>query len=107
MDSENSLHNIVMRQTDYDEEQAKNKLNEHNNDVLAVIKEYLGPKKNVDTNKCKSINQMIYGEIRTLMDDAAATYRVKKELEERKQQAIQRALRERSEAETKLKENLK
>ena len=50
---------------------------------------------------------MIYGEIRTLMDDAAATYRVKKELEERKQQAIQRALRERSEAETKLKENLK
>ncbi len=105
MNSENSLHSIVMRQTDYDEETAINKLKEHNNDVLAVIKEYLGPKKEID--KCKSINQMIYGEIRTLMDDAAATYRVKKELEERKQQAIQRALRERSEAETKLKENLK
>ena len=107
MGSENNLHNIIMRQTDYDEEKAKNKLKEHNNDVLAVIKEYLGPKKNVDTDKSKSINQMIYGEIRTLMDDAAATYRVKKELEERKQEAIQRALRERSEAETKLKENLK
>ena len=81
------LRDLIMRQTDYDEETATRKLEEHNKDVLAVIREYMGAAKTVEKAPV-SANQAIYGEIRTMMDDAAASYRVKKELEERREAAI-------------------
>ena len=64
------LQQLVMRQTDYDEQKTIEKLTEYNNDVVMIIKEYLGPSK-VIKSQTNSVNQMIYNEIRTLMDDAA------------------------------------
>ena len=75
--SDNSLEAIIMRQTDYTREVATNKLLEHNNDILSVIREYNGPPKK-PARAIKSVNQQIYTEIRSLMDDAAATYNSKK-----------------------------
>ena len=61
---------VIQRQTNYDNEIAKQKLEEWNYNYLNVIKEYMNPnfleKKN-DSNPTTK-NQMIYGEIRNFMD---------------------------------------
>ena len=87
-----NLVDVVLRQTDYTEEKAIEKLKEHNNDIIAIVREYMcgtAIKKphTIDTTN-KSMNQQIYGEIRNLMDDAAKTYKAKKDLEERKKEYI-------------------
>jgi hypothetical protein len=77
---------LVMRQTDYDSETAEKKLKEHNNNVLSIIREYMlgSVKKEEQIQEVKkSVNQQIYHEIRNLMDDAASSYKKKKEFEER------------------------
>ena len=74
-----------MRQTDYTEEQALEKLQKHNSDAMAVIREFMGGGKKIINTENKSVNQQIYGEIRTFMDTAAATYKAKKEREELQQ----------------------
>jgi len=79
------LQGLVMRQTDYDAEVASQKLKDHNNDILAIVREYMGPPQAQDSTKKATTNQQIFTEIRTMMDDAAATYRVKKALEERQE----------------------
>lgn len=80
---------MITRQTDYDEVMAKQKLEEHNGDTIAVIREYTGGS---DTGsgrlESNTTNQRIYGEIRTLMDGAAAEHRKAAEEEERKQKAL-------------------
>jgi hypothetical protein len=81
----NNLKELVMRQTDYTEEQALEKLQEHNKNVMAIIREFMGGGKKIINTENKSVNQQIYGEIRTLMDTAAATYKAKKEREELQQ----------------------
>ena len=98
------LRDLIMRQTDYDADTATQKLEEHNKDVLAVIREYMGASK-PDKQKTPSTNQAIYGEIRTMMDDAAASYRVKKELEERREAAIAAIQQARMQAAANLREN--
>ena len=98
------LRDIIMRQTDYDEETADKKLEEHNKDVIAVIREYMGASKTVEKTPV-STNQAIYGEIRTMMDDAAASYRVKKELEERREAAIAAIQQARAQAAANLRES--
>ena len=68
---------VIMRQTDYSLETAQQKLTEHNNDVMAVIREYMNPtgKKSAIIPPPKlSTNQQIYKEIRGWMDTAAKTY---------------------------------
>jgi hypothetical protein len=79
------VKDLIMRQTDYTSEVAEEKLKEHKNDVVAIIREYMLQgtiaKKEVEVKK--SVNQQIYNEIRNLMDDAALSYKQKKELEER------------------------
>ena len=67
---------VIMRQTDYSIETAQQKLTEHNNDVMAVIREYMNPmgKKNSPPPPKLSTNQQIYKEIRGWMDTAAKTY---------------------------------
>ena len=84
---------IVMRQTDYDIEKAKNKLKEFNGDIVAIIRDYI---KNDDTEKqniikkpSATLNQKIYGEIRDLLDDACDAYRKKKEAEEANKKRIE------------------
>ena len=69
------LINMIMRQTDYDREKVCEKLIEHNDDYMKIIREYIGSTKVITPIKSiKSINQQIYKEIRTLMDDAATNY---------------------------------
>ena len=87
-----NLVDVVLRQTDYTEEKAIEKLKEHNNDIIAIVREYMcgsAIKKphTIDTTN-KSTNQQIYGEIRNLMDDAAKTYKAKKDLEKRREEYI-------------------
>ena len=72
---------MIQRQTDYTAEVASQKLQEHQNDVMAVIREYMAPAakdlKKGTTPKI-SVNQQIYKEIRGMMDDAARNYELKK-----------------------------
>ena len=72
---------MVLRQTDYTIEMAQQKLLEHNNDVIQVIREYMKPQAKQQPTQPKplSTNQQIYKEIRGMMDDAAATYNNKKQ----------------------------
>jgi hypothetical protein len=86
------LRDVVMRQTDYNEQQSLDKIKEFNGDVAAIIREYMGISKNVEVSPPKSTNQFIMSEIRNMMDDASARYRYKKELEERRQIMIERAM---------------
>jgi NACalpha-BTF3-like transcription factor len=68
---EKEVINLVMRQTDYTEEQAKDKLKQWNNNYINVIKEYLNPEFNTTKKetKPKTLNQQMLGEIRSFMDD--------------------------------------
>lgn len=85
----NMLIDIVMRQTDYSNEEASKKMIEHKYNVLAVVREFIGSDVNVNVKKedeptkpTKSTNQLIYGEIRNMMGNAAANYRRKQELQQ-------------------------
>ena len=96
----NNLKDVIMRQTDYSEEKALEKLKEHNKDVMAIIREFMGSTKliNNKNEEPKSVNQQIYSEIRTFMDTAATSYNKKKEIEsiqqQRQQQYIEQARKE-------------
>ena len=76
MSDSNSKIEIICRQTTYTEEEAKQKLEEHTNDISAVLKEYLGVK--TKPVKKNSINQQIYSELRTFMDDVNEQYEKRK-----------------------------
>ena len=70
-----------MRQTDYTEEQVKEKLVQWNNNYINVIKEYLNPsfqKKNPSSKKSKTLNQQMMGEIRNFMDDVYVKFENRK-----------------------------
>ena len=63
----------VMRQTDYSENVAREKLKEHNFDEIATIKAYLGitEKKALPV---KSINQEIYKQLRSRLNSNMKDY---------------------------------
>jgi hypothetical protein len=84
-----SLRDVVMRQTDYNEQQSLDKIKEFNGDVLAIVREYMGVSKNVEVVPPKSTNQFIMSEIRNMMDDASSRYRYKKEVEENRKIMIE------------------
>jgi hypothetical protein len=74
---------MIIRQTDYNQETAEQKLIEFNNDMLAVIRDYMKPaagsiSSNTPTDTKYSKNQQIYKEIRGMMDNAARHYEEKK-----------------------------
>lgn len=89
IDRQKLLIEMVMRQTQYTYEEAAYQLEKHNNDYIKVIRESMGINKTEDKS-VKSINQQVYREIRGLMDDAASTYRRKKEMEEKKAELIEK-----------------
>lgn len=60
---------IIVRQTDLTEDEAKNRLEQHNGDYIKVLEEFFGIKKK--QSNTLTVNQQIYKEIRTVMDDAA------------------------------------
>ena len=70
----------VCRQTNYTSEVAIQKLEEHNNNVMNVIKDYLGVSR--QTQKPKSLNQQIYTELRGFMDDIQTQYDIRKQQQE-------------------------
>jgi hypothetical protein len=75
---------LVMRQTDYNEEVALEKLKLHDFNEILVIKEYLGvPIKKVAT-PVKSVNQEIYRQLRTKLDSNMRDYQVRVEKGEAK-----------------------
>lgn len=65
---------LIMTQTTYTKEDAINKLAEHDNNYLNVIKEYIGIPLSRKTNKIKSINQEIYKQIRTELNTGIKKY---------------------------------
>jgi hypothetical protein len=64
----------VMRQTDYNEVVAREKLSEHGFDEIATIKAYLG----ITEKKApvvKSVNQEIYKQLRYKLDSSMRDYK--------------------------------
>jgi hypothetical protein len=77
---ESEVVKLVMRQTDYNEEEAKSKLKKWNNNYINVIKEYLNPdfQTTKKKEKPKTLNQQMLGEIRTFMDDVYVQFENRK-----------------------------
>jgi len=74
---------MILRQTDYTEEEAKNKLKEFNYEPIQVIKSYLG----ITEKKAppiKTVNQEIYKQIRYRLDSNMREYNLRKERDETK-----------------------
>jgi len=69
---------IILRQTDYSEELAREKLKQHNFNEIAVIKSYFGINEKKPT-KLKSINQEIYKQIRYKLDSNMRDYNTRVE----------------------------
>ena len=75
---------MVLRQTDYTADQAKEILEAFDYNEINVIKDYMGidMKKQESNNKqSSSINQQIYKQIRTKLDGSMREYREKKKTE--------------------------
>jgi hypothetical protein len=68
---------MIMRQTDYNREIVLEKLATHENDTMKVIREFMGITTK-PTEKKISVNQQVFKEIRSMMDDASKTYEQKK-----------------------------
>jgi hypothetical protein len=66
MDAEQQIQ-IILRQTDYTEDVAKTKLQEHNDDHMSVIRSYLGIAEKKAPVRVKSVNQEIYKQLRQQM----------------------------------------
>jgi hypothetical protein len=65
---------IILRQTDYTEDKAREKLQQFNYNEIAVIKDYFG----ITEKKAppiKSVNQEIYKQLRTHLDSSMSDYR--------------------------------
>ena len=74
--SQDDLIQMIIRQTNYTDEEARDKLIEHNNDSMTVIREYMGIKK--ESNTKKTLNQQIYKEIRKQLDTTVREYNERK-----------------------------
>ena len=78
----NESVNMVCRQTDYDENTARAKLETVDYNYEIVLNEFYGitnKKTDPSINNNMTTNQQIYGEIRNLMDIGAKSYRIKQE----------------------------
>ena len=70
---------MIMRQTDYTEEQVIQKLIAFNDDHIKVIKDFMGiAEKNAP--QIKSVNQEIYKQIRGKLDDSMRVYNSEQEV---------------------------
>jgi hypothetical protein len=74
---------MILRQTDFSEEDAKNKLKEFNYDHIQVIKSYLGITEKKEP-PIKTVNQEIYKQIRYRLDSNMREYNLRKERDETK-----------------------
>ena len=74
---------IILRQTDYSEAKASNKLDEFNNDEIMVIKDFFGIKQK-NEKPLKSLNQEIYKQIRIKLDNCRKDFECRKDANETK-----------------------
>ena len=82
-EKEKELIQIIIRQTDYTEEIAREKLLENKYDTILVIKKYMGfDDKKPDT--IKSVNQEIYKQLRHRLDGNMRNYQERVEKGEAK-----------------------
>lgn len=95
---------FIVRQTDYTEEVAAERLDELK-DPVKVVQSYLGICDAIEVKepepKYKSKNQIKYGEIRKFMDAGARQYNTQKELNERRkkyQEYLQQLQEQRTQA---------
>ena len=72
---------LILRQTDYTEEEAKIQLEKYNYNYLELLKDYMGIEKKKE-EMCATPNQERYRLIREAMDDKEEKYRQKKKQEE-------------------------
>jgi len=76
-DIENKVQ-IILRQTDYSEDVAREKLKESNFDHILVIKSFMGiTEKKIQP--IKSVNQEIYKQLRYKLDSSMREYNIRKE----------------------------
>ena len=76
-DIENKVQ-IILRQTDYLEDVAREKLKESNFDHILVIKSFMGiTEKKIP--QIKSVNQEIYKQLRYKLDSSMREYNIRKE----------------------------
>ena len=66
---------IIMRQTDYTEEKAREKLGEFKFHEMSVIRDYFGITEKKAPEKVTSVNQEIYKQLRGHLDGAMKNYR--------------------------------
>ena len=71
----NKLTPVVLRQTDYTEDQARKKLEEHNFDLKALLYEWMGVDIIKEDDACKTGSQERYRLIRQTMDEANKKFR--------------------------------
>ena len=69
---------MIRRQTDYDEETAKEKLIAYDNDPIKVIRAFMGITEK-KAPEIKSVNQEIYKQIRYKLNDSMRDYNSKQE----------------------------
>jgi hypothetical protein len=67
----------VISQTNYTEEEAKEKLRLFNCDYMKVIKDYMGIPDKKEEKNVKSVNQEIFRQIRKKLDNSMKEYREK------------------------------
>jgi len=61
---------IVIRQTDYSVDEARQQLKNHDFNIIKTITSFMNPKKREEENiKKKSVNQEIYSQIRNYLDN--------------------------------------
>ena len=75
---EQELIQVILRQTDYTEEIAREKLIENNGDHILVIKKYMGLEQKKQ-EPVKSLNQEIYKQLRYKLYSSMREYNSKKE----------------------------
>ena len=92
MDQNQRYHgaiSLIKSQTNYTEEEAKIKLQEHDGNYMNVIKEYLNPNfRNKKKKEKKTTNEKMMYEIRNFMDTAAEQFKKRKAQEEEKQKYL-------------------
>jgi|TARA_B110000967_G_scaffold189759_1_gene213782 hypothetical protein len=76
------LVQVICRQTELTEIEAKQQLEDNQYDCMKVLNKYFGIENTNNESVATSANQMIYGEIRNLMDTGSKQYRMGQEKNE-------------------------
>lgn len=66
---------IILRQTDYSEDKAREKLQQFEYNEISVIKDYFGITEKKAPSQINSVNQAIYKQLRIHLDGAMKDYR--------------------------------